>query len=145
MASNSSQSTSLFGDDPDGFEDTLREIDLNLKGHATSTPSAPSPPAKLIPQKRHREELSQPEPDLQSTNNEPNEERRENEDVDIRGLASIRQRNDPKDIYGPSSFGDYGEYMSRKRAKLQIQNAEMTDVRSDIFKGVEIYVSHSKT
>jgi DNA repair protein REV1 len=48
--------------------------------------------------------------------------------------------------YGASSFGGFGEYMHRKRAKLQIQNAEMdtegsTSVsRHRIFSGLQIYV-----
>lgn len=46
--------------------------------------------------------------------------------------------------YGASRFGEFGEYMSRKRAKLQIQNAEMDrDEREGtprIFKGLQIYV-----
>lgn len=53
--------------------------------------------------------------------------------------------NDP---YGASRFGGFGEYMGRKRAKLQIQNAELkqpsaTDdvAKSQIFKGIAIYVS----
>ncbi|OJT06249.1 DNA repair protein REV1 [Trametes pubescens] len=48
--------------------------------------------------------------------------------------------------YGASRFGEFGEYMSRKRAKLQLQNAEM-DVdeddadRSKIFRGLQIYIN----
>ncbi|KAI0668358.1 DNA repair protein [Trametes maxima] len=49
--------------------------------------------------------------------------------------------------YGASRFGEFGEYMTRKRAKLQIQNAEM-DVdeenpvqRSRIFHGLQIYIN----
>ena len=48
--------------------------------------------------------------------------------------------------YGASSFGGFGEYMYRKRAKLQIQNAEMDEEgggptqKSRIFKGLQIYV-----
>ena len=52
------------------------------------------------------------------------------------------------DTYGASRFGGFGEYMRRKRAKLQIQNAELeqpstTDdvAKSQIFKGIAIYVS----
>ena len=52
------------------------------------------------------------------------------------------------ETYGASRFGGFGEYMRRKRAKLQIQNAELeqqsvTDDRakSQIFKGIAIYVS----
>jgi DNA repair protein REV1 len=52
------------------------------------------------------------------------------------------------DTYGALRFGGFGEYMKRKRAKLQIQNAELeqpsaTDdvAKSQIFKGIAIYVS----
>lgn len=52
--------------------------------------------------------------------------------------------------YGAAHFGDFGEYMSRKRAKLQLQNVELDDADQDeagaqirrrqIFKGLAIYV-----
>lgn len=48
--------------------------------------------------------------------------------------------------YGASRFGDFGEYMTRKRAKLQVQNAEITnqdeggDHLGKIFNGLQIYV-----
>ncbi|EKM56092.1 uncharacterized protein PHACADRAFT_174265 [Phanerochaete carnosa HHB-10118-sp] len=51
------------------------------------------------------------------------------------------------DIYGASSFGGFGEYMHRKRAKLQVQNAEMgtkgspSVIRSRIFSGLQIYIN----
>jgi DNA repair protein REV1 len=50
------------------------------------------------------------------------------------------------DVYGASRFGHFGEYMRRKRAKLQIQNThlERTDEdskKSTIFRGLAIYVS----
>ena len=46
------------------------------------------------------------------------------------------------DIYGPASFGGFGEYMHRKRAKLQIQNDQIAkeSERSQIFKDLSIYV-----
>ncbi|KIP07473.1 hypothetical protein PHLGIDRAFT_29976 [Phlebiopsis gigantea 11061_1 CR5-6] len=48
--------------------------------------------------------------------------------------------------YGASSFGGFGEYMQRKRAKLQIQNAEMDEEeglapKNRIFKGLQIYIN----
>lgn len=52
-----------------------------------------------------------------------------------------------EEIYGPSRFGEFGEYMRRKRAKLQIQNAEIggvdgsTNTETKIFRGLAIYVS----
>jgi DNA repair protein REV1 len=55
-----------------------------------------------------------------------------------------------KAVYGASRFGHFGEYMRRKRAKLQIQNADIVGSQQDstggdggstIFKGLSIYVS----
>jgi len=48
-------------------------------------------------------------------------------------------------IFGASRFGHFGEYMRRKRAKLQIQNASMDteasgEGKSNIFKGISVYV-----
>ncbi|KAG2075797.1 DNA repair protein [Suillus decipiens] len=50
------------------------------------------------------------------------------------------------EIYGASRFGHFGEYMHRKRAKLQIQNATL-DTSQDvgatkkIFSGLSIYIN----
>src|SRR5712672_1604634 len=50
------------------------------------------------------------------------------------------------DTYGASRFGEFGEYMRRKRAKLQIQNAEMGGTpgvvasKSRLFNGLSIHV-----
>ncbi|KAJ6516432.1 hypothetical protein C8R45DRAFT_1206480 [Mycena sanguinolenta] len=46
-------------------------------------------------------------------------------------------------IYGASEFGDFKQYMSRKRAKLQIQNSEIntTAAQTQIFKGITVYVN----
>ncbi|KAI3613187.1 dna polymerase iv [Moniliophthora roreri] len=46
-------------------------------------------------------------------------------------------------IYGAAHFGNFGEYMRRKRAKLQIQNAGIgeDETRSKIFQGISIYVN----
>lgn len=48
-----------------------------------------------------------------------------------------------EDTYGASRFGGFGDYMRRKRAKLQIQNGDMVEDSKDsaIFKGLSIYVS----
>ena len=50
--------------------------------------------------------------------------------------------------YGAATFGDFGEYMTRKRAKLQVQNQTLTsgsgmEVGSRIFQGIGIYVRDS--
>ena len=45
------------------------------------------------------------------------------------------------EVYGASHFGQFGEYMRRKRAKLQIQNAALAQTEdSGIFRGLSIYV-----
>ncbi|KII89390.1 hypothetical protein PLICRDRAFT_110060 [Plicaturopsis crispa FD-325 SS-3] len=45
------------------------------------------------------------------------------------------------DVYGASRFGDMGQYMRRKRAKLQIQNTQLDSDGSGIFKGLAIYIN----
>ena len=55
------------------------------------------------------------------------------------------ETGDEDDTYGRSHFGAWGEYMRRKRAKLQIQNNAQLEgeddlERSRIFEGVSIYV-----
>lgn len=50
------------------------------------------------------------------------------------------------DTYAASGFGELGDYMRRKRAKLQIQNAQINNSLGDgakttsIFKGLAIHV-----
>jgi DNA repair protein REV1 len=69
-------------------------------------------------------------------------------------ISSDEEKNDSElnvidnEIYGASHFGGFGEYMRRKRAKLQIQNAGLeqpgaTDhgARTQILKGIAVYVS----
>ncbi|KAG7442234.1 DNA repair protein [Guyanagaster necrorhizus] len=58
-------------------------------------------------------------------------------------LPTKRRRagQDDDAIYGPSHFGDFGEYMHRKRAKLQIQNSEFESNVGCIFKGLAIYIN----
>jgi hypothetical protein len=65
-------------------------------------------------------------------------------------LPPLRKDNEQEEVdqatYGASRFGEYGEYMRRKRAKLQIQNTELSGpdevlkAKSGIFQGLEIYV-----
>ena len=48
-------------------------------------------------------------------------------------------------VYGAATFGDFGEYMTRKRAKLQVQNQTLAsgselETSSNIFQGIGIYV-----
>ncbi|KAE9408827.1 DNA repair protein [Gymnopus androsaceus JB14] len=45
-----------------------------------------------------------------------------------------------EEIYGAARFGDFGQYMKRKRAKLQIQNKDIA-ANGGIFHGVSIYIN----
>lgn len=61
-----------------------------------------------------------------------------------KGVSRVSPPED-EDTYGASRFGGFGDYMRRKRAKLQIQNADMVEgskdsVKSQIFEGLSIYV-----
>ncbi|KAF8884479.1 hypothetical protein BD779DRAFT_1536645 [Infundibulicybe gibba] len=58
----------------------------------------------------------------------------------------VNNIQDDNDTYGASHFGGFGQYMKRKRAKLQIQNAEIDTTghgatKSKLFSGVAIYVN----
>jgi DNA repair protein REV1 len=56
---------------------------------------------------------------------------------------ATNQVSKEEDMYGASRFGGFGDYMRRKRAKLQIQNADIVEdsAKTQIFRGLSIYVS----
>ncbi|RDB19284.1 DNA repair protein rev1 [Hypsizygus marmoreus] len=86
------------------------------------------------------QELAPPPP------SQPSLKRRRLEAFEERSKSRQDQVQDEA-IYGASHFGDFGEYMRRKRAKLQIQNAEIEDDDGDsasesrIFQGLAIYIN----
>jgi hypothetical protein len=61
--------------------------------------------------------------------------------------TSLGLNSRDNDIYAPSTYGGFGQYMRNKRAKLQVQNraiaadADKNKDKSEIFKGVSIYAS----
>lgn len=150
-APSSSASTDYFNDDDPSFVEALHDLNLPSGSQAGrqhgpaqqlaqgSSQAAPSgvdsdedvvmpPPAQPRPK---RPRLSDDEEDTHSSQHKV--------------LASIEDSHVSSDAYGPSKFGDFGGYMSRKRAKLQIQNAELDDrgegsSGGGIFSGLEIYV-----
>lgn len=81
----------------------------------------------------------------------PHDSHRTNKALTSGNVSSSSYMDDTK-IYGASHFGDFGEYMSRKRAKLQLQNVELDDENENeasreirqrqVFKGLAIYVCH---
>ncbi|PVG02317.1 DNA repair protein [Serendipita vermifera] len=127
----SSQSTNLFGDDQDDFEEALMEIDFEPRSGQNDQTDSKAPGVSATPTTPHKRKHSEVE-------SEPLEDEI---DIDHSALANIRRKTDKNDIYGASTFGDWGEYMARKRAKLQIQNKDLLETGSGIFKGIEIYVN----
>lgn len=111
----SQSSDALYGDNDEEFEEQLQNFSLS------------NPTKSTIPAKRPRS--PSPEPEQQYG-------------VSKEGVRSaLRKVDDSNDVYGAATFGGFGQYMSRKRAKLQIQNQEIYEKQTQIFKGVEIYVS----
>ncbi|KAF8162778.1 hypothetical protein B0H34DRAFT_650257 [Crassisporium funariophilum] len=84
----------------------------------------------------------QPPPSTQ-----PSLKRRYNHISEDEGEQKAEQIVVENDTYGASRFGGFGDYMRRKRAKLQIQNAQMkpdeevAGEHSQIFKGIAIYIN----
>ena len=104
----------------------------DLEDSATSQELEPPPPAQPLKRKRSLTPLQDATP--------PN-------DINLDDTVQVGAEDE---IYGAAHFGNFGEYMRRKRAKLQIQNAQipladghggMEGVSSQIFKGLAIYVS----
>lgn len=91
----------------------------------------------------HLEPPPSTQPSLKRRRLEAYEERHSAQVVATPGLDEYTKN---EEIYGASHFGEFGEYMHRKRAKLQIQNAELEEPAQDvedagkIFVGLAIYV-----
>ncbi|KAK7062843.1 deoxycytidyl transferase [Paramarasmius palmivorus] len=67
-------------------------------------------------------------------------------EVDQDEVQDEKAAEDDEAVYGEAHFGNFGEYMRRKRAKLQIQNTgiandETLNKEPQIFKGIAIYVN----
>ena len=155
LAQDTSTSSDYFDNDPD-FLRALGEFDLP----GGSSPLQAARPGDAVQVTSSPTREPERPPSTQSRLKRPRPDDGDDEEEGLarhRGLTSID--GDPKkavylasNVYGAAHFGDFGEYMSRKRAKLQIQNAEMDeeagDVRevvpkSRIFKGLQIYVRRS--
>ena len=138
LTAQGSASSDYFGDDDPAFLQALQDIELpGETSHPNTLHKDETPNNASLRLKRAREPTSDDE-DTPRTRHTV--------------LASIdddaeKSKYLQSNIYGASSFGGFGEYMSRKRAKLQIQNAEMDEEEkggqseSRIFRGLQIYVS----
>ncbi|GJE88079.1 DNA repair protein [Phanerochaete sordida] len=137
-------SSDYWRDDDPEFIAFLNQLELpgdvskparNLE--TTSHPAAEEREDPQLSRKRPRSPTSDEEADVQRSNPK---------------LALVDENREAagylkSDTYGASSFGGFGEYMHRKRAKLQVQNAEMDTggsplaLKSRIFSGVQIYIN----
>lgn len=90
------------------------------------------------------EEIELPQPAQSSLKRRHSSVVPDSEDEDERKVQEM-----PKDdTYDAYKFGGFGDYMRRKRAKLQIQNAQMVSVGESakqttggLFQGLAVYVS----
>lgn len=150
LTQGSSHSSDYFDDDPD-FVKALSEFDIPVP---ESTEDEEPPLAQ-----RPKPLDDEPPPPTQ-----PSRKRARSPLHDFDDEAGTSYHNTLKAVdafdegegyldpntYGASRFGEFGEYMSRKRAKLQIQNTEIDDEEDDeslrssrIFQGLQLYVRTS--
>jgi DNA repair protein REV1 len=127
-SSASTDSSDFWGSDDPAFLEALGN--MVLPGGENAGIPAPQPNAESLSRKRPRDEGDELKVETASHATLTN------------GLGDTE--NDPE-VYGASRFGHFGEYMHRKRAKLQIQNANLEasqDIggKSSIFNGLSIYV-----
>ncbi|KAG1725858.1 hypothetical protein EDB19DRAFT_1897724 [Suillus lakei] len=125
-SSASTDSSDLFGPDDPEFLEALRNA--VLPGDQIT---APPPNTESPNRKRPRDESE--EQQIETT---------------VHGTLThgLGDSEDDPEIYGASRFGHFGEYMHRKRAKLQIQNAALdasqdVGTTSKIFSGLSIYIN----
>ncbi|OBZ75554.1 DNA repair protein rev1 [Grifola frondosa] len=142
LLSSGSLSSDYFDDDPD-FIQALNHV--VLPGDIEASPVRHNPIDEDI-------EL-QPPPSTQPGLKRPRSLPTEEDGSKFHSVLASVDANDGDSsymssyTYGASHFGDYGEYMSRKRAKLQLQNAEMdvkdggSEARGRIFHGLQIYIN----
>jgi hypothetical protein len=93
------------------------------------------------------EELEPPPPTQPSLKRRWSDVQQHDLSYDATNQLSKESMLEEDDTYSSSRFGGFGDYMRRKRAKLQIQNADIVEglkdgPKSQIFKGLSVYVSH---
>lgn len=105
------------------------------------------------------ERVEVPRATLKRKHSEPLSEESSNLPIapEFQGPRSNKVGDEDEDTYGASRFGGLGDYMRRKRAKLQIQNQQIPDSFDGdismgsaeeggrgIFQGIAIYVRLSR-
>ncbi|KAM5542799.1 hypothetical protein V8D89_003760 [Ganoderma adspersum] len=157
----SSHSSDYFDDDPE-FLKAINEIEFPQDSPVVSSAKSFSPPPLTQPRKfeghDRRLDADQTPPLTQrppKRQHSPDDDLYANEDgMQYHGVINaVDDDNHDEDsyldshTYGAARFGEFGEYMTRKRAKLQVQNVEMVDgedetgQRNKIFSGLQIYIN----
>ena len=166
LTQSSTHSSDYFDDDPE-FLKALSELPLpepepeQDAGHRSlSVAEEPNSGPSQVPTSPDDEEPPRTQPSRKRARSlerpwVPEEDSDDSSGANYHNVLNAVDANDDDDggylrshTYGASRFGEFGEYMARKRAKLQIQNAEEEEeeepetetVHSRIFQGVQIYV-----
>lgn len=144
MATQGSASSDYYDDDP-AFVEAISNMPLEDTTQISVTPfvqrdedlySGAPPPAQPSLKKRARS------PDDDSEDGTEFHQVLNSSHADADSVPYLSS-----DTYGASRFGEFGEYMTRKRAKLQIQNTEMDmegnkqDATTRLFRGLQIYIN----
>ncbi|TCD63972.1 deoxycytidyl transferase [Steccherinum ochraceum] len=143
LTAEGSASSDYFDDDSD-FLEALQGVKL-----PGDSPPPPAPKEPASPQPKPTGD----QPTLKRSREADSDDEEEISHARRGVLASIDDDAEKSGYldnhtYGASRFGNWGEYMTRKRAKLQIQNAEMEDgggadgsPTSRLFSGLQIYIN----
>lgn len=128
-----SSSSELFGNEDSAYLDALSRI--TLPGDVDQSQCEASIPIHHIPE--HTTQDSGPRKRKRSVTPE-GPRNSVTHDTQAKPLYT------DSDVYGPSKFEGFGEYMYRKRAKLSIQNSEIegsgNGKKSTLFQGLSLYV-----
>ncbi|THH30823.1 hypothetical protein EUX98_g3369 [Antrodiella citrinella] len=146
LAPAGSASSDYFEEDDPAFLQALCEVKLPGDLSSSQAPSEPKHEQQLLPP---------PQSGLKRSRESDSDDEEDNPRARHSVLASVDDNEEKarylqNHTYGASTFGNFGEYMTRKRAKLQIQNAEFDDGEgvdadgpppSRIFHGLQIYIN----
>ncbi|RPD55674.1 DNA repair protein [Lentinus tigrinus ALCF2SS1-7] len=149
LTQESSHSSDYFDDDPE-FLKAIAEIQLPAIADEPELLSSAEPPRAQRPKP-----LEDEPPRTQKRLRSPEDDFEDDDGAHYHNVLNAVDANDDESLnsytYGASRFGEFGEYMTRKRAKLQIQNAELEDdedvqggeaaPKSRIFQGLQIYIN----
>jgi DNA repair protein REV1 len=134
-------SSDLFEPDDPEFLQTL--LHMKLPGDVLTPP-----PRSVVPSTKEAAESEEviDIPEARNARKRPRSPSPSNHDPTNTQEIEHELSGEDSDTYGAAHFGGFGEYMRRKRAKLQIQNtqiaqADSTTSSSAIFRGLAIYVS----